>query len=74
MNPNYAPIFKHDLDKLLNVGFIVLVKEVSWLSPIVVVLKKMVSSKSAWISNNSMLLPRRIHILYRLLKRYWPRW
>jgi hypothetical protein len=74
MNPNYAPIFKHDLDKLLNVDFIVPMEEASWLSPIVVVPKKMVNSKSAWISSNSMLLPRRIHILYRLLKRYWLRW
>jgi len=40
MNPNYAIVVKQDLDKLLNVGFIVLVEEVSWLSPIVVVPKK----------------------------------
>ncbi len=36
---------KHDLDKLLVVGFIVLVEEASWLSLIVVVLKK---SKKLW--------------------------
>jgi hypothetical protein len=40
MNPNYAPIVKHDLDKLLNASFIVPMEEVSWLSPIIVVPKK----------------------------------
>jgi hypothetical protein len=40
MNPNYATIVKQDLDKLLNVGFIALVEEVSWISPIVIVSKK----------------------------------
>jgi hypothetical protein len=40
MNPNYATIIKQDLDKLLNVGFITPIERASWLSPIVVVLKK----------------------------------
>jgi len=40
MNPNYAIVVKQDLDKLLNVGFIDLVEEASWLSPIVIVPKK----------------------------------
>ncbi len=40
MNPNYAIVVKQDLDKLLNVGFITLMEEASWLSPIVIVLKK----------------------------------
>jgi len=40
MNPNYATVVERDLDKLLNVGFIALVEEPSWLSPIVVVPKK----------------------------------
>jgi hypothetical protein len=40
MNPNYATIVKHDLDKHLNASFITLVEEASWLSPIIIVLKK----------------------------------
>ncbi len=45
------------------------VEEVSWLSPIVVVPKKIASSGFVWIFENSMPPPRRIHILYLLLKR-----
>lgn len=40
MNPNYAVIIMHDIDKLLVVGFIQLVEKVTWLSLIVVVPKK----------------------------------
>jgi len=39
MNLNYAVVVKQDLDKLLVVGFIKLVEQVTWLLPIVVVLK-----------------------------------
>ena len=40
MNPNYAKQVKEEIDKLLAVGFIYPVEEVTWLSPIVVVPKK----------------------------------
>jgi hypothetical protein len=40
LNPNYVTIIKHDIDKLLDVGFIKLIKNTTWLSPIVVVHKK----------------------------------
>ncbi len=40
MNPNYAASVKHDIDKLHVVGFIKLVEEATWLSPMVVVPKK----------------------------------
>jgi len=40
MNPNYVIIFKQNLNKLSSAGFIIQVEEVSWLSPIIVVLKK----------------------------------
>jgi hypothetical protein len=40
LNPNYATIIKQDIDKLLTFGFIQSVKEVTWLSPIVIVTKK----------------------------------
>ena len=40
MNLNYAARAKEEIDKLLKVGFIRLVKHATWLSPIVVVPKK----------------------------------
>ena len=40
MNPNYAAKVKEEIDKLLRVGFIRLVKQATWLSPIVAVPKK----------------------------------
>jgi len=43
LNPNYATTIKQDIDKLLTAGFIEYVEEVTWLSPIVVVPKKMAS-------------------------------
>jgi hypothetical protein len=45
-------VVKEDLDKLLVVRFIVPMEEATWLSPVVVVLKKMGSFKFAWISEN----------------------
>ena len=40
MNPNFAKQVKQEIDKLLAIGFIKPVNEVSWLSPIIVVPKK----------------------------------
>jgi hypothetical protein len=40
LNPNYAIIIKQDIDKLLAIGFIQSIEEVTWLSPIVIVPKK----------------------------------
>ncbi len=40
LNPNYAIVVKHDIDELLVIGFIQLIKEATWLSPIVIVPKK----------------------------------
>jgi len=40
LNVDYAIDVKHDIDKLLIVGFIQPIKEATWLSPIVVVLKR----------------------------------
>ena len=37
MNPNYAARVKEEIDKLLKAGFIRLVKQATWLSPIVVI-------------------------------------
>jgi hypothetical protein len=70
MNPNYVVIFKKDLDKFLNASFITLVEEASWLLPIVVVPKKTINFESDLIFDDSMLQPRKIRILYFLLKRF----
>ncbi len=40
MNPNYVTIIKYDIDKLFVASFIKLVEDISWLSPIVLVLNK----------------------------------
>ncbi len=40
LNPNYVATIKQDIDKLLAIEFIQPIKEATWLSPIVVVLKK----------------------------------
>jgi hypothetical protein len=40
MNPNYAIVVKLDIDKLLAIGFIQHLEEITWLSPIMVVPKK----------------------------------
>ncbi len=40
MNLNYVTAVKHDIDKLLTVGFIQPIEEATWLSPIMVVPKK----------------------------------
>lgn len=48
MNPNYVKKAKEELDKLLQVGFIYLVDQVTWLSPIVIVPKKNSSLEYVW--------------------------
>jgi len=40
LNLNYAATIKQDIDKLLGIGFIQPLEEATWLSPIVVLLKK----------------------------------
>jgi hypothetical protein len=40
LNPNYAIIVKHDIDKLLVTCFIKPIEKATWLSSIVIVLKK----------------------------------
>ncbi len=40
MNPNYAVVIKHDIDKLLIAWFNKFVEEITWLWPIIVVPKK----------------------------------
>ncbi len=71
MNPNYLVVIKQYLDKLLSACFISLVEEANWSSPIVVISKKMANFIFAWILDNSMLQPRKIHTLYLLSKNFW---
>jgi hypothetical protein len=40
LNPNYTTTVKQNIDKLLTVGFIQSIEEVTWLSPIIVIPKK----------------------------------
>jgi hypothetical protein len=40
LNPNYTVVVKHDIQKLLAIGFIQPIEEATWLSFIVVVPKK----------------------------------
>jgi len=53
LNPNYVAIVKKDIDKLLTIGFIKLVEEVTWLSSIMVVPQKEWETKNLWISKSS---------------------
>ena len=45
MNPNYARHAKYELDELLKIGFIYTLEQFTWLSPIVIVPRKMGSSE-----------------------------
>jgi len=40
LNPNYVIVVKQHIDKLLATRFIEFVKEATWMSPIVIILKK----------------------------------
>jgi hypothetical protein len=40
LNPSYVVVVKQNIEKLLAVGFIQLIEEATWLSPIMVVPKK----------------------------------
>jgi hypothetical protein len=54
LNPNYTITVKHDINKLLAIGFIQHVEKVTWLSPIVVVPRKMGSLEFMWIFKSYM--------------------
>jgi len=41
MNPNLREIIKEELQKLLNVNFVYLMSDSQWVSPLVIVPKKM---------------------------------
>jgi hypothetical protein len=54
LNPNYVFIAKQDINKLLIVGFTKLVEEATWLSLIVVVIRKNAKLRIYLILGNSM--------------------
>ncbi len=60
LNPNYAAIVKQDINKLFAIGFIKPVEEATWLSPMVVVLKKNGKLRIFVNFKNLMFLLRRI--------------
>jgi len=70
MNLNYVTVVKHDLDKLLVVGFIVLVEEATWLSPIMVVLKKTKTSNLHGFSKIELCHKKKFYGFYLLQKKY----
>jgi hypothetical protein len=53
-DPNYVGKVREDLDKLMDARFIDLIETIEWLSPLIIVLKKMASSKFVWIVRRSM--------------------
>jgi hypothetical protein len=54
MNPNYVVKVREDLDKLLDARFIYPIESTKWLSPLIIIPKKMGSSKFVWIIGSSM--------------------
>ncbi len=56
MNPNYAAIFKHDINKLFAASFIKPIEEATWLSTIVIVLKKIGNQEFVWTFESLILL------------------
>ncbi len=64
LNPNYVTAFKQNIDKLLAIGFIEYVEEVTWLSPIVIVPKKNGKLRIYIDFRNLNLTTRKIHTHY----------
>jgi hypothetical protein len=50
MNPNYVVVVKQDLEKLLTIGFVIVMEEVTQLSLIMVVRKETINCAFASIS------------------------
>ena len=53
MNLKYETIVKEEIDKLLDIGFIHETEHAGWVSPIVIVTKKMVRFRFVWTFKNS---------------------
>jgi hypothetical protein len=71
MNPSYVVVVKEDLDKILIASFIVLVKEATFLSPIMVVPKKNGKLSICIDFRRSNTTIKKNHTLYSLQRRYW---
>ncbi len=70
LNPNYVATVKHDIDKLLVVGFIQQVEEAIWLSPIMVVPKKNGKLRIYVDFKRLNKATKKILILYHFLMKY----
>ncbi len=64
MNPNYVFIAKQDINKLLIVGFTKLVEEATWLSLIMVVVRKNGKLRIYLILGNSMQQQKNIFTFF----------
>ncbi len=64
LNPNYVIVVKQDINKLLAIGFIQSMEEVTWSSPIIVIPKKN-SKLRIYIDFKKLnVAQRRIHTHY----------
>jgi len=70
LNPNYVEVVKHDIDKLLTIGFIQPEEEITWLSPIVVVPKKNGKLKICVDFRKLNKITKKFLILCHFLMRY----
>jgi hypothetical protein len=64
LNPNYVFIAKQDINKLLIVGFTKLVEEATWLSLIMVVVRKNGKLRIYLILGNSMQQQKNIFTFF----------
>jgi hypothetical protein len=69
LNPNYVAIVKQDINKLPVIGFIKLVEDITWLSPILVMPKKNGKLRICVDFRKLMQLLKRTHAGYLLLMR-----
>jgi hypothetical protein len=67
LKPNYVTIVKQDIDKLLATSFIKHVKEVTWLSPIVIVPNKNGKLRICVDFKEVKVVTKKIYILSFLL-------
>ncbi len=70
LNPNYVATVKHDIDKLLVVGFIQQIGEAISLSPIMVVLKKNGKLRIYVDFKKLNKATKKVLILYHFLMKY----
>jgi predicted transcriptional regulator len=70
LNPNYATTIKQNIDKLLAIGIIQPLEEATWLSPIMVLLKKNGKLRICIDFRKLNKATKKILILYHFLMKY----